>query len=262
MSRRWLIAVSTVAHVVVGVGLFTTGVWQIQQLDRPRSRLELGTQPPPPPPPAGGPVAATPAPEIKRKPKKTKVEATVQPPVQPDQPAPEVPSVGEHPGPEGPGDGPESACLEGCGPAAAPVAPVCGNHARELGEGCDDGNTASLDGCSATCQLEPQPRPPTAIVSTQVLQSLRVFGETQIRPSSSTQNRISRDGARTVKGSVLLCIATDGSVASATMTESTTYDDYDQTLLAAVRGWRYRPYLVNGAAVKACSRVTFVYGMR
>ncbi len=32
--------------------------------------------------------------------------------------------------------------------------PVCGNGSVENGEQCDDGNTASGDGCSATCQLE------------------------------------------------------------------------------------------------------------
>jgi cysteine-rich repeat protein len=31
---------------------------------------------------------------------------------------------------------------------------VCGNSITETGESCDDGNTASLDGCSGTCQIE------------------------------------------------------------------------------------------------------------
>lgn len=31
---------------------------------------------------------------------------------------------------------------------------VCGNGTQEAGEGCDDGNTVSGDGCSATCQHE------------------------------------------------------------------------------------------------------------
>jgi cysteine-rich repeat protein len=31
----------------------------------------------------------------------------------------------------------------------------CGNGALEAGEGCDDGNIANLDGCSATCAVEP-----------------------------------------------------------------------------------------------------------
>ena len=32
---------------------------------------------------------------------------------------------------------------------------VCGNGIIEAGEQCDDGDTVSGDGCSATCQVEP-----------------------------------------------------------------------------------------------------------
>lgn len=38
-------------------------------------------------------------------------------------------------------------------------APVCGNGVIEEGEGCDDGNTVSGDGCSSTCQIEAGPGP-------------------------------------------------------------------------------------------------------
>jgi len=34
------------------------------------------------------------------------------------------------------------------------AAPVCGNAVVDAGEGCDDGNTISWDGCSATCTVE------------------------------------------------------------------------------------------------------------
>ncbi|HKY62721.1 MAG TPA: choice-of-anchor Q domain-containing protein [bacterium] len=45
------------------------------------------------------------------------------------------------------------------GPAAATPSPsptpaACGNGIFEIGEQCDDGNTASQDGCSATCRTE------------------------------------------------------------------------------------------------------------
>lgn len=36
-----------------------------------------------------------------------------------------------------------------------PTAAVCGNMALESGEGCDDGNRYSQDGCSGSCYLEP-----------------------------------------------------------------------------------------------------------
>lgn len=41
-----------------------------------------------------------------------------------------------------------------------PPSPCCGNGVIESGEACDDGNTASGDGCSATCELETPPPPP------------------------------------------------------------------------------------------------------
>src|SRR6516225_7910383 len=37
----------------------------------------------------------------------------------------------------------------------APPTSVCGNGIVEFGESCDDGNTASGDGCSSSCALEP-----------------------------------------------------------------------------------------------------------
>ncbi len=43
-------------------------------------------------------------------------------------------------------------------------APRCGNGVREVGEACDDGNTAAGDGCSAGCQIEPPPNPVCALV--------------------------------------------------------------------------------------------------
>jgi TonB family protein len=192
-----------------------------------------------------------------RKPPKRVPKDTVQPHPHPEEKPPEI-GTGETPGPGGPGEI-ESPCLENCGPPAPAVAAVCGNNSVEVGEQCDDGNLASNDGCSATCQTEPKPKPPTAVIAPAVMKALRISGDTQIHPSSSTQNRMSRDGATEVIGSVQLCIATDGSISSASTAKPTKYDEYDQALLSAVRSWRYKPYTVNGVAVKACSLVTFDY---
>ena len=38
--------------------------------------------------------------------------------------------------------------------AAKPALAACGNGVLDPGEACDDGNTASGDGCSATCTIE------------------------------------------------------------------------------------------------------------
>ena len=47
-------------------------------------------------------------------------------------------------------------CIVGIGESTS----VCGNGIVEPGETCDDGNTTSGDGCSATCQDESNPPPP------------------------------------------------------------------------------------------------------
>lgn len=43
-------------------------------------------------------------------------------------------------------------CSAGC--AVETSSPACGNGIREVGEACDDGDTTPGDGCSATCQTE------------------------------------------------------------------------------------------------------------
>ena len=50
---------------------------------------------------------------------------------------------------------PREVCVEAVKDVVvAPPVAVCGNGIIETGEQCDDGNTVSGDGCSATCQLE------------------------------------------------------------------------------------------------------------
>jgi len=262
MSRTWLIGVSVVAHAAVAAGLFVSGVWHIERVEAHVGPTYLTQPPPPPPPPPGGAIKGAVKPDPNQKPKlKPHPDKIVQiPDKRPDE---TVATTSNDPRPESTTDSETvSPCLENCGPPAPPVAAVCGNGSRELGEQCDDGNTAGGDGCSATCTLEPKPAPRVATIGTNVLQGLRMSGDTQIQPSSSTQSMMIHNGDEKVHGTVKLCISTDGAVSSATMHDSTRYRDYDATLLSAVQGWRYRPYSVNGVAVPACSMVSFIYTIR
>jgi len=87
---------------------------------------------------------------------------------------------------------PITACIggDGCCPAGcfettdSDCTPVCGNWVVETGEGCDDGNTTSGDGCDALCQPESTP---TAfrisdldLVDPHVYAALPIFGCTDI----------------------------------------------------------------------------------
>jgi len=257
MSRRWLVAVSVAAHLCLLTGVFVSGVWRLDRLHaEPRRFVPVEPLAQPPPAAAAGVRTPPPPPDIIPR----VVRHVVRKPVQP------VAHLDVSPAhdPEGGGGGSGSAadeptCLENCG-EGPPAAPVCGNGAVEAGEQCDDGNTASGDGCSATCRIEVRPpAPATATVPPSVLAGLRISGQTQVHPDEVTQNLMIREGAGHVEAVVKLCISADGNVGSTRLLRSTKYAAYDAALVAAVAGWHYQPYRVNGAAVPACSTVRFVY---
>jgi TonB family protein len=262
MSPRWLIAVSGVAHLAVGVGLFVSGVWHLERVHADPVHHEI-TVPVILPEPSGGRMSGADV-KIPPKPHPHTPKDRVQPvakPVDPTPPDSPDSNDGKIPGPgSGSGDptNPNS-CTENCGEAKA-AAPMCGNGSVEAAEQCDDGNTLDGDGCSSTCRIEaPKPKPAIAAVLPSVLQGLRVSGETQLHPSEATQSSMIRDGASHVSGTVRVCISTDGGVTSARMVKTTRYDQYDATILSAVKDWRYRPYTLEGTPVPACSFVTFHY---
>lgn len=241
-----------------------SGAWNFERMETRQPPIVI--RPPIELPAAAGNAAPPAAPTIPPKvPPKVIAKDTHQPePKRTDEPAPVVTDGQQTPGTRtGPGDLEPAECLENCGDAE-PSPPVCGNSAVEVGEQCDDGNGASGDGCSSTCRTEvPPPRPPQPrVVVTSVLQALRIAGDTQPRPSPGTQQMMLRNDHRTVRASVYLCIGTDGSLGSVKLTTPTGYPDYDQTILAAVGTWRYRPYTVDGRPHPACSAVMFVYSIQ
>ena len=62
-----------------------------------------------------------------------------------------------------------------------------------------------------------------------------------------------------VIGSFRLCITEAGSVAGVVMLESTGLQAYDAKLLAGIRKWRYRPFLVDGKPAPVCTTVYYGY---
>jgi outer membrane biosynthesis protein TonB len=59
-----------------------------------------------------------------------------------------------------------------------------------------------------------------------------------------------------------VCVDTAGGIGSLAQVRSTGYPSYDDQLAAAIRGWRYRPYLANGTEIPVCGVVTFIYGLQ
>jgi TonB family protein len=133
--------------------------------------------------------------------------------------------------------------------------PVCGNGQVEAGEECDDGARAGGDGCSSACRHE------VAIVPAKMIEGYRVAGDPQIQPPDAVRVQMVQEQQRQAAGTIRMCLARDGSVASLRVLQSTGYAAYDDRLTAGMRGWRYKPYRLaaGGNAVPVCTAVTFVF---
>ncbi len=238
--RTAFILGSILLHAGLDIGVFASGVWDIERLDSNfRSSPGLAVLMPPMPAPSGAPDL--PKVEIEKKPKKT-VKDPVQLTVKDDtqtKPA-DVPTSGSG---AGSGSGPGSAtdvgpCLIDCGPG--------------------DGSG------SATPPVRSEPPPKKdedTFVPPNVLTMMRIKGSTQIHPSEVTKIAMQRDGRTKTVGVAKVCVSEQGAVTSVSMLQSTKYPVYDATLMEGIRSWTYKPYAAKGRNVKVCGTVTFVYGM-
>jgi len=88
----------------------------------------------------------------------------------------------------------------------------------------------------------------------------RIAGERYIVPDDPDKVQMFRNGWSRVDPAVEICIDHDGDVESVRLVHSSGLDSYDNRILQVVHAeWRYRPYRDNGAAVRACTVVHFVY---
>lgn len=224
--------------------MFASGVWRLERLDSDYRLAGIAVMSPPAP---SGSPADLPAQKLRPKPHKKIVKATVQP----TKPVPQQVATVETPtGEQGNGKGDRTG--DGDNPDGNP----------------DDKGTCTTPPCGETEQATPpvlaKPTPPSVpkTIAPTVLQSLRIAGETQIHPSNPTKNRMLRDGNPQVSGIVKVCISKVGTISDVSLIRSTKYGEFDQQLLGAVRGWRYRPHTIDGEAVPVCAMVSFVYSIK
>jgi protein TonB len=226
------------AVVIFHVGLFITmwvkTVWDLDQLEKPKTGIDLAVAPPPPPPPPPPPGGAKPQ-EVQITPKKIKVKDIVQPVKIEKQQVQKVEESGDPNGVEGGVEG---------GVAGGVVG-------------------GDLNGVLGAPPPPPPPPPPPAPpqnVPPTLLEGSRIAGEKQIKPEDVTKTEIKRAGKDKVIGSFKLCISTGGMVTQVTQLKSTGFPSYDSKILNEMRTkWRYKPYMVNGKAVPVCTAVTFIY---
>jgi TonB family protein len=120
---------------------------------------------------------------------------------------------------------------------------------------------------------EPAPQPPPApveptkhvdpprMIAPDVLKGLLVQS-TPIEPPDVVRMQMTRDDKKKTTVVVKVCIAETGAVTQSSIAKSSGYAAYDEHAVSAVRGWRYKSYVVDNKAVPACSAVAFAYSLK
>jgi protein TonB len=233
------------APLLIGIVVFHLGlffvmwmktIWEIEQLEKPKTGIDLAVAPPPPPPPPPPKGGAKPQ-DVKIEPKKIKVKDIVQPVKIEKQQVQQVEETGDVNGDE---NGVEGGVVGG----------VVG------------GDLNGVMGAPPPPPPPPPPAPPQNVPPT-LLEGSRIAGEKQIVPDDVTKTEIGRSGKDRIVGSFKLCLTPTGSISNVTQLKSTGFPAYDSKILNKMRSeWRYKPYMVNGKAVPVCTAVTFIYTQR
>lgn len=223
---------AAVFHLGLFVAMWAKSIWEIEQLEKPKMAVDLAVAPAPPPPPPPLKGSTKPQNQVIT-PKKIKVKDIVQPVKIEKQEAPVEDTGSDEGDPDGEVDGEQGGVVGGVsgGVVDAPPPP-------------------------------PPPPPPPAPpqnVAPQMLEGSRIAGNKNIVPDEVTKTAIMRSGKDKIVGSFKLCITNGGQVSQIKKLKSTGFAPYDTKIEREMRGWRYRPYMVNGRAVPVCTAVTFIY---
>jgi TonB family protein len=98
------------------------------------------------------------------------------------------------------------------------------------------------------------------------LEKYRIKGDRDVVPDDADKlaiqsaARVTGDaGEARLIASLKFCLDRTGKVSHVRQLKSSGYPGYDQKLQDAVAPWLFRPYLVDGKPVPACTAVTFIY---
>jgi hypothetical protein len=93
----------------------------------------------------------------------------------------------------------------------------------------------------------------------QALEANRIAGKLEITPDEKTKKAILASKKNRLVGSWKLCLNNRGAISEVTVLKGTGVPAYDAKVESDMRGWRYRPWLVDGKAVPICTVVTVIY---
>lgn len=115
-----------------------------------------------------------------------------------------------------------------------------------------------LRATAGAAQPSSPPRSSSNVAST-VLETRRISGQRVITPDADTRAQIAAAGVSKLVVPFKICIDVTGQISHVKILEPSGFAAYDAKLSAALREWRYQPYLLDGKPVPVCTSVTFVY---
>jgi hypothetical protein len=93
-------------------------------------------------------------------------------------------------------------------------------------------------------------------------QTKRISGVVAIVPDDDDKMQLQRSGGSTLVGSFRYCFDEQGKVVDVLTLEPTGLWHYDTRIRTSIAQWKFKPYILDGKAVKACSAVNFIYQQR
>ena len=108
----------------------------------------------------------------------------------------------------------------------------------------------------------PAPSSPRRTIAPKEMEALRISGEPRIAPDAAEARLVERCHVARVVASFKLCVDTTGTPIVVDLLRSSRLPAYDGKLIAAMRTWRYQPYLFEGKPTEVCTAVTFIFAMQ
>ncbi len=159
----------------------------------------------------------------------------------------------------------------------APVAPAQkgASEPTPAGTAVKPGDTPKL-----IAAADPPPAPPAAILASAAAPPALVRASAPVKkipPSDLEAQRIAgdktptlpgniktiarRDGVKRILMAAEVCVGTEGQVTSAKLLKASEYDEANEAVLASIRKWRFRPFLVDGAPNAVCTGIVLPYAV-
>jgi protein TonB len=225
---------SIAAHAGIGMGVLVWTFWQIDKVKLKGPIVDLDYSVFTPPPALGVPEAPK-DPVVAKKPPKPRLpdELTQAPKPSDQEPSDEPAEPGDSELPQGDPNG-----VAGGDPNAPPGTGIPG--------GGGDPNVVVTP-------------PPDEKWDPSVAEARRIAGIRNIGLPPNVLLKMRDSGQRRADALVKLCLDESGAPKSITIAKSTGFDEADQKIKQDMRGWRYRPTMVDGRPIGACTVVQFQY---